>query len=77
MTGDRAFAAMRRIRPGQMGILSSGYDESGRMGQYMAEGFCGFLHKPYRRGELARRLEEVLGPPAGAETEPGEPGERD
>jgi CheY-like chemotaxis protein len=77
LTGDRAFGAMRRLRPLQKGILSSGYDESGRVGQYMEEGFSGFLQKPYRRGDLARRLEAIIGPPAGAEREPGDPGERE
>jgi CheY-like chemotaxis protein len=77
LTGDRAFGAMRRLRPHQKGILSSGYDESGRVAQYLEEGFSGFLKKPYRRGDLARRLEEILGPPAGAEREPGDSGERE
>jgi PAS domain S-box-containing protein len=77
LTGDRAFAAMRRLRPGQKGILSSGYDESGRTGQSLEEGFSGFLHKPYRRSELARRLEEILGPPDRAASEPGSAGEEE
>jgi PAS domain S-box-containing protein len=64
MTGSRAFAAIRRIRPGQKGILSSGYDEGGRPENYAEEGFSAFLHKPYRREDLARILGEILGAPA-------------
>ena len=60
MTGDRAFAEMRRIFPAVRGILASGYDESGRIRELLAEGFGGFLQKPFRRDELGRKVEEVL-----------------
>ncbi len=60
MTGDRVFAEMRRIFPSVRGILASGYDESGRIRELVAEGFGGFLQKPFRRGELGRMVEEVL-----------------
>ena len=61
MTGDRAFDEMRRISPGLKGILSSGYDESGRIQEIAARGFGGFLPKPFRRNDLGRMVEEVLG----------------
>lgn len=60
MTGDRAFAEMRRIHPAVRGILASGYDESGRIRELVAEGFGGFLQKPFRRDELGRKVEEAL-----------------
>ncbi|MGE5700417.1 MAG: PAS domain S-box protein [Deltaproteobacteria bacterium] len=60
MTGDRAFAEMRRMDPTVRGLLASGYDESGRIRELMAEGFGGFLQKPFRRDELGRKVEEAL-----------------
>ncbi len=63
MTGDRVFAEMRRISPGVRGLLASGYDESGRIREIVAEGFGGFLQKPFRRSELGRKVEEILGNP--------------
>jgi PAS domain S-box-containing protein len=67
MTGDRVFAEMRRISPGVRGLLASGYDESGRIREIVAEGFGGFLQKPFRRSELGRKVEEILGNPGRGE----------
>jgi signal transduction histidine kinase len=60
MSGDRAFAEMRRISPGARGLLASGYDESGRIREIAAEGFGGFLQKPFRRSELGKKVGELL-----------------
>ncbi len=68
MTGDRVFAEMRRISPGVRAILASGYDESGRVREIVAGGFGGFLQKPFRRSELGRKIEDVLGNKGGIET---------
>jgi CheY-like chemotaxis protein len=67
MTGDRVFAEMRRISPGVRAILASGYDESGRVREIVASGFGGFLQKPFRRRELGRKIEEILGNPGRGE----------
>lgn len=61
MTGDRAYAEMRRICPWVRALLASGYDESERIREIVAEGFQGFLQKPFRRGDLGRKVEEALG----------------
>jgi CheY-like chemotaxis protein len=61
MTGEQTFDEMRRISPGVKGLLASGYDESGRIREIVAKGFGGFLQKPFRRIELGRKVEEVLG----------------
>jgi CheY-like chemotaxis protein len=63
MTGDLAFVEMRRIDPSVKALLASGYDESGRVGEIVSCGFGGFLQKPFRRGELGRRIAAVLGAP--------------
>jgi PAS domain S-box-containing protein len=60
MTGEQAFAEMRRIEPSIRGLLASGYDESGRIGEIVAGGFGGFLRKPFRRDELGRTVERIL-----------------
>jgi PAS domain S-box-containing protein len=61
MTGDQAFAEMRRISPAVRGLLASGYDESGRIREIVSGGFGGFLRKPFRRSELGRKVGEILG----------------
>ncbi|PWB60736.1 MAG: hypothetical protein C3F14_12690 [Deltaproteobacteria bacterium] len=61
MSGEQAFAEMRRIRPGVRGLLASGYDESGRLREIVADGFGGFLRKPFRLRELVGKVEEILG----------------
>jgi PAS domain S-box-containing protein len=61
MTGEQAFAEMRRISPGVRGLLASGYDESERIREIVAGGFGGFLRKPFRRSELGRKVAEILG----------------
>jgi PAS domain S-box-containing protein len=60
MTGDLAFAEMRRIDPSVKALLASGYDESGRVGDILANGFGGFLQKPFRRRDLGRKIASIL-----------------
>ncbi|MCL5965972.1 MAG: PAS domain S-box protein [Deltaproteobacteria bacterium] len=60
MTGEEAFAEMRRIAPSVRGLLASGYDESGRVREIEAKGFGGFLQKPFRRRDLGRKVGELL-----------------
>jgi PAS domain S-box-containing protein len=72
MTGEQTFAEMRRIRPGVRGLLASGYDESGRIREIVADGFGGFLRKPFRLRELVGKVEEILGGREHGET-PGIP----
>ena len=70
MTGDRAFAEMKRICPWVRALLASGYDESERIREIVAEGFQGFLQKPFRRAELGRKVEEILGARGRGEASP-------
>ncbi len=60
MTGEEAFAEIRRIEPGARAILASGYDESGRLREIVAAGFETFLQKPFRRRELGQKVGEAL-----------------
>jgi PAS domain S-box-containing protein len=65
MTGEAALAEMRKIAPAVRAILTSGYDETGRIHEIVAAGFGGFLQKPFRRQELAEKIAELLAPAAG------------
>ena len=60
MTGEEAFAEIRRISPEARAILASGYDESGRLREIVAAGFETFLQKPFRRRELGQKVGESL-----------------
>jgi PAS domain S-box-containing protein len=73
MTGDRALSEMRRICPWVPALLASGYDESDRMREIVAEGFKGFIQKPFRRQELGRKIGEILGGRGNGEN-PSNPG---
>ncbi len=61
MTGEEAFAEMRRISPSARAILASGYNDRGRIADVVASGFSGFLQKPFRRRELGQKVSEALG----------------
>jgi len=61
MTGEQAFAEIRRISPSARAVLASGYDDRGRIAEVLASGFSGFLQKPFRRRELGQKVSEALG----------------
>jgi nitrogen-specific signal transduction histidine kinase/CheY-like chemotaxis protein len=65
MTGEAALAEMREIASGVRAILTSGYDESGRIHEIVAAGFGCFLQKPFRRQELGEKIAELLAPAGG------------
>ncbi len=60
MTGEEAFAEIRRVSPEARAILASGYDESGRIREIMTAGFETFLQKPFHRRELGQKVGEAL-----------------
>jgi len=61
MTGEEAFAEIRRISPSARAVLASGYDDRGRIAEVVASGFSGFLQKPFRRRELGQKVSEAMG----------------
>lgn len=61
MGGREAFAEIRKIDPEARIIISSGYMAEGEAGDLLAAGACGFLRKPYRIAELARRIRQACG----------------
>ncbi len=61
MGGEACYLAMKQIDPDARVIASSGYDEPALARRYLDLGFCGYLNKPYRLGELGQVLKTVLG----------------
>lgn len=61
MGGEETFKRLREIDPEVRAIVSSGYDNDEMARQFLDSGFCGYLTKPYRVGELGQMLKGVLG----------------
>ncbi len=72
MTGEEAFAEIRRISPSARSVLMSGYDDRGRIAQVVDSGFSGFLQKPFRRWELGQKVSDALGSSSRKEASDGE-----
>ncbi|HOZ45538.1 MAG TPA: PAS domain S-box protein [Candidatus Hydrogenedentes bacterium] len=60
LSGEQAFAELRRIRPGVRVVLSSGYNEQEATNRFAGKGLAGFLQKPYQPVTLMQKLREVL-----------------
>jgi two-component system CheB/CheR fusion protein len=70
MDGEEAFAAMRRINPDAVVLVSSGYSIDRKAEGIIAQGAAGFIQKPFRTAELSRKVHDALGdrsPPAPSE----------
>jgi PAS domain S-box-containing protein len=61
LAGRALAAKAMEIRPGLKVLFSSGYFEGALVGQGQLEADVHFLSKPYRKPDLARKIEEVLG----------------
>lgn len=60
MGGLETMAVLRRIDPRVKAIISSGYANDPVMSDYKQYGFCGFVAKPYKFGELIEVLNTAL-----------------
>jgi nitrogen-specific signal transduction histidine kinase len=60
MDGGEALREMRRIDPGVLVLLSSGYNEQETMEQFEGSGLAGFIQKPYHVPLLEEKLRQVL-----------------
>ena len=58
--GQTIFKRMREIDAGVPVVLSTGYTGDEITERYLAEGFAGFLHKPYRANALRETLKNIL-----------------
>jgi CheY-like chemotaxis protein len=61
MGGEEAFKQLRDLDPDVRAIVTSGYDSEEMAKQFLDMGFCGYLTKPYRVGDLGRILKTVFG----------------
>ncbi|GAB5561175.1 MAG: hypothetical protein SynsKO_28220 [Synoicihabitans sp.] len=61
MGGEETFKRLKEIDPDVRAVVSSGYDNDEMARQFIEAGFCGYLTKPYRVGELGKMLKTVLG----------------
>ncbi len=61
MGGEECFRKLRELDPSVRAIVASGYDNDEMKRQFLDMGFCGYLTKPYRVGDLSRILKQVLG----------------
>jgi len=61
MGGEDCFRELKKLDPDVRAIVSSGYDSDEMARRYLDMGFCGYLTKPYRVGDLGRVMKTVLG----------------
>lgn len=60
MSGEEAFAAMRRRCPDLKVILMSGYNEQTAISGFVGKGLAGFLQKPFELALLRETVRRVL-----------------
>ncbi len=61
MGGEQCFKVLRELHPDVRAIIASGYDNDDMARAFLDLGFCGYLTKPYRVGDLGRIIKKVLG----------------
>lgn len=61
MGGEPCFRHLRDLHAEVRAIVASGYDNDEMARQFLDQGFCGYLTKPYRVGDLGRIIKKVLG----------------
>ncbi len=61
MGGEQCFKHLRDLDPNVRAIVASGYDNDEMARQFLDMGFCGYLTKPYRVGDLGRIIKKVVG----------------
>ncbi len=61
MGGAEAVVALRRIDPGLVACVSSGYADDAILADHAGHGFQAAIAKPYRSSELLRAVENALG----------------
>jgi len=61
MGGEQTFKVLRELDPEVRAIIASGYDNDEMARQFLDMGFCGYLTKPYRVGDLGKIIRTILG----------------
>jgi PAS domain S-box-containing protein len=60
MSGRELFDRIRRVKPGIKVLLASGYSLDGQASGLLERGCSGFIQKPFKLGELSRKINEIL-----------------
>ncbi len=60
MSGKETFWALREINSQVAVILASGYSLDGEVQGILEEGAGDFIHKPFRIGDLARKISDIM-----------------
>jgi DNA-binding NarL/FixJ family response regulator len=60
LDGGETLAELRAIRPDVRVLLASGYGSSDRIAALAAGGPVLFLQKPFTRGQLERKVREII-----------------
>ncbi len=61
MGGEECFKELKQLDADVRAIVASGYDNDDMAREFLDKGFCGYLTKPYRVGDLGKVLKAVLG----------------
>ncbi len=62
MSGGETFDALKKVNPGVLVILSSGYGMEGQVIDILNRGVKSFIQKPFRIEELARKIRDLAHP---------------
>ena len=60
MGGKEAFYILKKIDPNIKVLVSSGYVSESEIQDVMDDGAAGFLRKPYRMADLAKKIHSIL-----------------
>ncbi len=61
INGGEVFAVLKNFDPEVKVLLASGYSLNNTAHKLMEDGVKGFIQKPYRKNELAKKIAEVMG----------------
>lgn len=60
MNGKETFKHLKQINPEVKVLISSGYSSDKEVTAILEQGASGFLHKPYKKSELAKEIFKIL-----------------
>ena len=61
MNGEEAFAAFKRVNPDVRALVATGYTEQDVYDRLGEQGISGFVSKPFRIDDLARKIHAHVG----------------
>jgi CheY-like chemotaxis protein len=60
MGGGETFDRLKQINPDVRVLLSSGYSLEGQAKDILTRGCLGFIQKPYKIEDLAKKIQDIL-----------------